>query len=270
MEGYIDLTALIGGEYSVCPGFVQVTPKTRASDSLGASLKDTTTPIAIRAEQCGSLLIGAVDADGAAVGGGEIAIDPDPTSQEPGTNRVIVDGAEDDHAPGGGLVCIDGVQFGSYGVRQSTAPPGHWGDDDLETAVPVTASTCADRLAASAPAVDAQFQNPQGSFLIRKDDENGRRVGGATFVIRNDPATGEPGSFVTIRDADRDGVVCVDHVFIRNDAPTDYDVEETVAPKGYLVDDAIHVVTVNAPGACAGESASDPDVIVVNRKGGKP
>ena len=48
MEGFVDLTAFLGDNFNLCPGFSQATFKTRSSDGLNASLQDTTVPTPLR------------------------------------------------------------------------------------------------------------------------------------------------------------------------------------------------------------------------------
>src|SRR4029450_5872675 len=56
MEGYIDISGFIPN-FDLCPGFGQVSAKSRSSSGINASLQDTSGALGVNASVCRSLLI---------------------------------------------------------------------------------------------------------------------------------------------------------------------------------------------------------------------
>ncbi len=123
--------------------------------------------------------------------------------------------------------------------------------------------------------VDASFENLKGSIIIEKVDGNGALIPGAEFTITPSPVTGEDSLDVLDGDAndqadDSDGRICIDDVFIVDNADTDYTIVEKTPPPGWFGDDDEQIVTVTAPSTCAGRLDDDPivsDTEFVNEKG---
>jgi Prealbumin-like fold domain len=263
MEGYVDLTAFLGNDFSLCPGFGQVTPKTRSSDGLNSSLQDVAGPVPITAKICGSLLIKKFGPDGTTLlPGAGYTITPS-TIDRTGT-QVVADGGTADVADGNdGVVCLDGVLFGGYAIQETTVPSGYFGDTSTKNVtVSPSASTCADRLAGgnAAATADASFTNTLGSILIKKLKRNAdgttSLVGGAVFTVTPDPSISSPGASKDITDngtgdvSAAAGVVCIDGV--RNlGTGNDYTVTEKTPPSGFFGDSNSITVGVHSPSKCA-------------------
>lgn len=87
-----------------------------------------------------------------------------------------------------------------------------------------------------------------GQITILKQDENGAPLGGATFSVTPNPFTGSGSLEVTDNDDpddnDADGVIHLSAV-----EPGDYEVCETEAPAGYILDDTCVTKTVGQNGS---------------------
>jgi hypothetical protein len=75
MEGYIDITGFVP-DFSLCPGFGQLSAKSRSSSGINASLQDTTGALPINASICGSILIHKEDGANNPLAGAEFTISP--------------------------------------------------------------------------------------------------------------------------------------------------------------------------------------------------
>ncbi|HEX3220823.1 MAG TPA: SpaA isopeptide-forming pilin-related protein, partial [Candidatus Limnocylindria bacterium] len=87
-----------------------------------------------------------------------------------------------------------------------------------------------------------------GQITILKHDANGDPLGGATFSVTPNPFTGKDSLEVTDNDDpddnDADGVIHLSAV-----EPDEYEVCETEAPAGYILDDTCQTLTVGQNGA---------------------
>ena len=87
-----------------------------------------------------------------------------------------------------------------------------------------------------------------GQITILKEDENGDPLGGATFSVSPNPFTGSGSLEVTDNqdpdDNDADGVIHLSAV-----EPDEYEVCETEAPAGYILDDTCQTLTVGQNGS---------------------
>jgi Prealbumin-like fold domain len=279
MEGYIDIEGFVP-DFTLCPGFGQISAKSRSSAGINASLQDTTGALPVDASICGSIIVKKVDGDANALPGASFTFDPDPADRV-GTVE-IADGGTGDAADGdNGYVCVNDALFGSYNITETGVPAGYFGDADTETVSVTDPSTCADRLdedgvPVDPDDVDATFENLKGSILITKEDGGGNPLAGAEFTITPSPVTGADSLDVTdgetgVDQADgSDGVICVDDVFIVDNAATDYDIVEKTAPPGWFKDGDTVTVTVASPSTCADRLAEDPivpDATFTNEKG---
>ena len=278
MEGYIDVTGFVP-DFSLCPGFGQISAKSRSSSGINASLQDTTGALPVDASICGSIIVKKVDGDANALPGASFLFDPDPLDRV-GT-ATIADGGTGDSADGdNGYVCVDDALFGSYDITETVVPAGFFGDTDTVTVNVTDPSTCAERLDANGVPldpgdVDATFENLKGSILIRKEDGDGNLLAGATFTVDPDPTDNAGTLDVTDGGAGdqangSDGVICIDDVYIVDNAATDYDITEKTAPPGWFKDGDTVTVTVSAPSTCADRLDDDPivpDATFTNEKG---
>ncbi len=294
MEGYIDITGFLPN-FSLCPGFGEITARSRSSSGINASLQDTTGSIPVNASVCGSLIIKKTNEAGALVPGAGYTVTPGVTDRT-GTT-VVADGDTADHSDANnGLVCLDNVLFGSYSVAETTVPAGYFGDPSSQTFNVTNASTCADRLNAdgslkTGESADVTFTNKLGSILIKKLGRlaNGTTplLGGATFQIAPDSRLGAAsGTTVLVSDngtADTthladvsaaNGVICVDGV--RNLGPgSDYTVTESSPPSGWFADTTSVNVPVHSASKCSDRLNADgtiknggsPDATFTNVKG---
>jgi hypothetical protein len=277
MEGYIDVEGFVDG-FDLCPGFGQISAKSRSSSGINASLQDTTGALPVDASICGSIIVKKVDGDANALPGASFTFNPDPVDRV-GT-ATIADGGTGDAADGSnGYVCVDDALFGSYAITETVVPAGFFGDADTVNVNVTDPSTCADRLDENGVPldpgdVDATFENLKGSILIRKEDGDGGLLPGATFTITNDP-TDNVGT-LDITDGDSNdqaatgGLICIDDVYIVNNAATTYSIVEKTPPSGWFKDGDTQTVTVSSPSTCADRLDDDPivpDTTFVNRKG---
>jgi hypothetical protein len=269
MEAYVDLTAFLGNNFNLCPGFGQVTPKTRSSDGLNSALQDIAGPVPITAKVCGSLLIKKFGPDGSTLlPGAGYTITPS-TIDRLGT-QVVADGGSADKADGNdGVVCLDDVRFGDYTVQETTVPSGFFGDPATKNVtVSPSPSTCADRLAGgnAAATADVTFTNKLGSILIKKlrlnADGTTSLLGGATFTVTPDPSLSNPGASLDVADngagdaSNVDGVICIDNV--RNlGTGNNYTVTEKTPPSGFFGDSSSITVGVHSPSTCADRINAD-------------
>jgi Prealbumin-like fold domain len=279
MEGYIDIEGFVDN-FDLCPGFGQISAKSRSSSGINASLQDTTGALPVDASICGSIIVEKLDGNGDPLPGASFTFDPDPLDRD-GTAE-IADGGTGDAADGdNGYVCVDDALFGSYDITETGVPAGYFGDTDTETINVTDPSTCAERLDEDGvpldPAdVDASFENLKGSIIIEKVAGDGTTlIPGAEFTITPSPVTGEDSLDVLDGDAndqadDSDGRICIDNVFIVDNAATDYDIVEKTPPPGWFGDGDTQTVTVGSPSTCADRLAEDPivsDTEFVNLKG---
>jgi Prealbumin-like fold domain len=243
MEGYIDIEGFVDN-FDLCPGFGQISAKSRSSSGINASLQDTTGALPVDASICGSIIVEKLDGNGDPLPGASFTFDPDPLDRD-GTAE-IADGGTGDAADGdNGYVCVDDALFGSYDITETGVPAGYFGDTDTETINVTDPSTCAERLDEDGVPldpddVDASFENLKGSILIRKEDGNGNLLAGAEFTITNDPRDNVGTLDITDGDANDQasagGLICIDDVFIVDNAATTYSIVEKTAPPGWFKD----------------------------------
>ena len=87
-----------------------------------------------------------------------------------------------------------------------------------------------------------------GQLTILKDDENGDPLGGATFSITPNPFTGS-GSLSVTDDAGADDDAADGVIHLSGVEPDDYEVCETGAPDGYIIDTDCQTLTVAQNGS---------------------
>jgi hypothetical protein len=261
MEGYIDISGFIQN-FNLCPGFGQITARSRSSSGINASLQDTTGAIPVNASICGSILIKKQDSAGNALPGATFTFSPDFLTRDANSTKVVADGGTLDQADGNnGYVCVDRVLFGSYDITETGVPAGYFGDPSTKTVAKSSPSTCADRLDSngvpkSANDIDATFTNNLGSLLIKKVDGSGNLVSGATFTVSPDPSISSPGANKDFSDggtgdqSSAGGVVCIDNV--RNlGAGNDYTITEKTPPSGFFGDSSSITQGVHSASKCA-------------------
>lgn len=261
MEGYIDISAFIPN-FNLCPGFGEITARSRSSSGINASLQDTTGAIPVNASICGSILIKKADPAGNALAGATYTFSPDFLTRAANSTRAVADGGTLDAADANnGYVCVDHVLFGSYDITETGVPAGYFGDTTTHTVTKTSPSTCADRLDANgvpkdANDVDTTFTNNLGSLLIKKVDGSGNLLPGATFTVTPDPSISSPGASKDFADGGTDdqssagGVVCIDNV--RNlGAGNDYTITEKTPPSGFFGDSSSVTQGVHSASKCA-------------------
>jgi hypothetical protein len=280
MEGYIDIAAFVPN-FNLCPGFGEITARSRSSSGINASLQDTTGAIPVNASICGSIIVKKADSAGNALPGATFTFNPDFLTRAANSSKAVADGGTLDAADANnGYVCVDHVLFGSYDITETGVPAGYFGDSSTKTVSTTSASTCADRLDANgvpkdANDVDATFTNNLGSILIHKLGRNAdgttSNLGGATFQIAPDsrlsslPAGGgsvlvsDNGTADTTHVADAsgvNGVICVDGV--RNlGTGNDYTVTESSPPSGWFGDTSSITVPVHSASKCSDRVNAD-------------
>ncbi len=265
MEGYIDITGFVP-DFNLCPGFGQITARSRSSSGINASLQDTTGAIPVNASICGSIIVKKEDPAGNALPGAKFTFSPDFLTGTAGSSTEVTDGVSPDAADGdNGYVCVDHVLFGSYDITETGVPAGYFGDSSPKTVGVTDPSTCADRLdddgvPLDANDVDATFTNNLGSILIKKLKRNADGttglVGGATFTVSPDPTVGQTGGSKDITDdgtGDQSaaaGIVCIDNVQNLGTG-NDYTVTEKTPPSGFFGDSNSITVGVHSASKCA-------------------
>jgi uncharacterized repeat protein (TIGR01451 family) len=101
----------------------------------------------------------------------------------------------------------------------------------------------------AAPAFPIDLNNC-GKLRIEKEDEDGEKLGGATFTISPDPRPGAGGDFTVTDggagdpDGSANGVILIDPA-----TPGSYTVTETVAPDGYIRDGDPQSKTIESNGS---------------------
>ncbi len=271
MEGYIDITAFLPN-FNLCPGFGEITARSRSSSGINASLQDTTGAIPVNASICGSILVKKQDPAGNALPGATFTFSPDPLTRTTGSSSAVADGGTLDVADANnGYVCIDHVLFGSYDITETGVPAGYFGDTSTKTVGVTSASECKDRLDANGvplgtTTVDATFTNNLGSILIKKLGRNAdgttSLLGGATFTVTPDPSVSSPGASKDVTDGGAGdqsaaaGVVCVDGV--RNlGTGNDYTITEKTPPSGWFGDSSSVTQGVHSASTCAARLNAD-------------
>jgi len=267
MEGYIDIAAFIP-DFNLCPGFGEITARSRSSSGINASLQDTTGAIPVNASICGSIIVKKQDAGGTALPGATFTFSPDFLTRDANSTRAVADGGTLDHADtNNGYVCVDNVLFGSYDITETGVPSGYFGDTSTHTVAKSSPSTCADRLDANgvpkdANDVDTTFTNNLGSLLIKKVDGSGNLLSGATFTVTPDPSISSPGANKDFTDggtgdqSSAGGVVCIDNV--RNlGAGNDYTITEKTPPSGFFGDSSSITQGVHSASTCAARLNGD-------------
>jgi len=269
MEGYIDITAFVN-DFNLCPGFGEITARSRSSSGINASLQDTTGAIPVNASVCGSLIVKKADSAGAALPGAKFTFSPDPLTREANSSSEIADGGALDQADANnGYVCIDHVLFGSYDITETGVPTGYFGSNSTLTRTVSSPSTCKDRLDADGVPIgppDATFTNNLGSLVIKKLQRNAdgttSPLAGATFTVSPDPSVSSPGTNKDFTDggagdaSTAGGIVCIDNV--RNlGSGNDYTITEKTPPSGFFGDSSSIKQGVHSPSSCADRLNAD-------------
>lgn len=211
---------------------------------------------------------------GALQGGATFTLTPNPFTGL-GT-LTIVDNGAGDLDPDAGQIQIDDIKFGTYTITETVAPAGFALDPDNTRVQSVT--TAAPVAVVGTQGMDdpgitdeSDFHNPLqlGSIAWEKRNEaTSALLGGATFTIAANPLTGS-GSLIVVDDTD--GVTSPGDVdrnpnpgqFLINDVLYGtYTVTETVAPSGFLIDDApsrtVTVSQANLNAVIGVQGQSDP------------
>ena len=280
LEAYVDVSAFVHHDLALCPGFAQLTTKTRSSSSISASLTDMAAPVVLQTAACGSMLVATVDRRGQPLAGTGVQLDPDPFTREAGATRTIDDGGPDDRAVGAnGHICIDGIRFNDYRLTQAVIPAGYFADPTTAPVAALSPSSCAERLTIDGhplpgATIDATYTNPQGAFTIRNQTSDGLPVGGTTFTVRPDPHTHQPGTSLNVADSDGDGLTCVEDVYADpanrdTNQPTPYDIAPTTIPKSTTITPTLQTVAITEPGTCATENPENPDAAFTTTQKGK-
>ncbi len=110
MEGYIDVEGFVDG-FDLCPGFGQISAKSRSSSGINASLQDTTGALPVDASICGSIIVEKLDGNGDPLPGASFTFDPDPLDRD-GTVEIADGGTLDAADADNGYVCVDDALFG--------------------------------------------------------------------------------------------------------------------------------------------------------------
>lgn len=173
------------------------------------------------------------DEDAALLGGATFEVTPNPLT---GTGSLVIeDGDANDADPAAGKIKIANSRVGTYSVCETIPPDGYIGDPDCAN-VSVSAAAPNGTIAAGT------FVNRLGSIAWQKHDEEGKPLGGATFTIQLLP----DGVLVEVEDNGPDDDDPDAGEFLVDDLPTGtYEVCETVAPPGYVLDSTCRQGTID-------------------------
>jgi hypothetical protein len=193
MEGYIDVSGFIQN-FDLCPGFGQVSAKSRSSSGINASLQDTSGALGVNASVCRSLLIrkeaknASTPATNDLLGGAAFTITPSPLT---GTGSLLVtDGSAPDANATPGLICIDNVIniAGSYSIVETTAPANYAKDTSTKTvaASALPLATCASRSASPTPDVTPFVNVPLSKIQVIFTSSAGTGVTQAVITCKDE------------------------------------------------------------------------------------
>jgi Prealbumin-like fold domain len=125
-EAVIDLTAQGLIPNDTCESFAQGWDKARSSTSLTAELKDFISPGPAHFNTCGAVAINKMDGKGGALAGAVFGLYSDAQA----TNLLQTFTATNTQ----GKACLEGLQQGTFYVREISAPSGYALDPDTEAA----------------------------------------------------------------------------------------------------------------------------------------
>lgn len=233
-EASIDLSAL--GITLGCPGFSTGHIRSRTGGDPGSSqLKDAAPSFSIDLNSCGKLRIEKRDADGDLIGGASFRISDDPRPGLTGALNVTDGGTNDPDGTANGVIEFDPAEPGEYTVTETSAPDGYIMDPDAQT-----------KTLRNNGSVTFTFVNTLGSISWQKHGPDGTTLlGGATFKVTPNPLTGA-GSLTVVDNGSNDDDDDPGELRV-NDARVDtYEVCETEAPAGYILDNGCAGVSVTA------------------------
>jgi hypothetical protein len=188
------------------------------------------------------------------LGGATFEITPNPKTGT-GTLTVVDNGANDDDATAGEFA-VEDARVGTYSVCETVAPAGYILDTGCAN-VSVSAASPTGSITAGT------FVNTLGSIEWLKHGPNGTTLlGGATFEVTPSPLTGT-GSLIVVDDSAADADKTPGEFKITDARVGTYQVCETAAPSGYIMDPDCAEVTVSA----ATPAASIPTGTFVNTLG---
>lgn len=143
---------------------------------------------------------------------------------------------------GDGTVTFNGLQLGTYTLKETKAPTGYVLGADQSVAIPAPAILSGDNVAL------ANVTNTliRGSITFTKVDKSGNPLAGAEFTLYD--SNGE--TYATAASA-ADGIVLFTNVLYG-----DYTIKETKAPTGYLLNGAELTASVTANGETVTASAA--------------
>jgi uncharacterized repeat protein (TIGR01451 family) len=233
-EASFDLAAL--GINAGCPGFTAGHIRSRTGgDPQSSQLKDAAPNFPIDLNNCGKLRIEKEDEDGQKLGGATFTISPDPRPGQTGTLTVVDGGANDPDGAANGVIEFDPAKPDGYTVTETKAPAGYLldGDPQTKTVAPNGSATFT-------------FVNKLGTVAWKKYGPDGTTVlGGATFVVTPNPKTGT-GSLTVVDNGANDADGTAGEFTVSNARLGTYQVCETVAPAGYILDTDCAEVSVTA------------------------
>jgi Prealbumin-like fold domain len=241
-EANINLTAAGVVPANACEGFSSIYVKSRSSDSFSAALKDFIAPTPVSISNCGTVTV----IKHTNPGGLDQAFPF--TSTVTGTGAAASYNLND---AGTDTKTVTNVPVGSYTVTEGADPAGFAFASVTCVANSGATQSTSGKVAtvgitAGGGAVTCTYINDQqlGAIKVHKtSSKGGGNLAGAQFSVTKG-GTAISGSPLT---TGADGTACVDGLAFGN-----YTVTETVAPGGYLIDDATgHTVAVDTNASCA-------------------
>jgi len=227
---------------NTCEPFSSAYVKSRSSTAFNSEIKDFISPVAISANNCGSLtIIKRTNARGL----DQVFSYTTTGAGLSGFNLNDKDGATGDSA--NNTKTFTGLTPGQRTVTEGADPTGFAFASLTCTNSGGNSSSTAGRVAtvtiAGGGATTCVYVNDQqlGAIKVLKSSIKGQVLAGAVFSIAGQSKT-----------TGADGTACVDHLAFGN-----YDVQETAAPSGYSRDDtSVHSIPVNTNQTCADISAA--------------
>ena len=229
-EAVIDLQASGLVPSGSCEAFQQAWAKARSSTSLTSTMKDYIAPGPSNLNTCGATAVKKVDdKTGAVLAGATFTL-------KDSTNTVVGSGTTDAN----GLVCVGGLNQGTYTWTETAAPPGYVIDTATQTVTINAVSSCP-----TTPFVVTFQDQAKGAVAVKKVSDKGSvALAGAKFDLKDSTST-----VVASVTTAADGTACVGNL-----VQGTYTWTETAAPAGFAIDTTSQQVVLNAGSTCPSTS----------------